>query len=311
MTSTCSTPSRVCASLPEQHPDQPAPGRRPTRIAQLSDLHLGADIDLPRQAAALAAFRELEASLPAWDLDLVIVTGDLITDDPDDARDHWFARRLLETLDLPVWTVPGNHDVGDHAQRAGLPADWHGAPVTSDRVRAWRAIWGQPYWKRVIPGWTLLGLNSQVMGSGLVEEAHQWTWLHREAHAQRQYRPSAPVAIFMHEGVVTPHLRTPRDAWMQVPTDAGALLLDTVAGIDLRLIAAGHTHRYAHERRDGIWHVTAPSLSGPIPFRPDMLQPTGLREAGALVYTFGPHGFTVDFMPTADPRGERVAVSRR
>ena len=44
-----------------------------------------------------------------WRADLVVVTGDLIQDDSPGAYDHF--RQLLGMLQLPVYCVPGNHDV--------------------------------------------------------------------------------------------------------------------------------------------------------------------------------------------------------
>ncbi|GAA0557358.1 hypothetical protein A8924_3108 [Saccharopolyspora erythraea NRRL 2338] len=49
-------------------------------------------------------------------------------------------------------------------------ADWHGAPVTSARIQTWHAFWGRSSWRHDIPGWTLSGLKSLVMGGDLVEE---------------------------------------------------------------------------------------------------------------------------------------------
>jgi len=44
-----------------------------------------------------------------WCADLVVVTGDLIQDDSAGAYQHF--RQLLEALQLPVYCVPGNHDI--------------------------------------------------------------------------------------------------------------------------------------------------------------------------------------------------------
>jgi len=44
-----------------------------------------------------------------WRADLVVVTGDLIQDDSAGAYQHF--RQLLEALQLPVYCVPGNHDI--------------------------------------------------------------------------------------------------------------------------------------------------------------------------------------------------------
>lgn len=44
-----------------------------------------------------------------WRADLVVVTGDLIQDDSAGAYEHFC--QLLAALQLPVYCVPGNHDV--------------------------------------------------------------------------------------------------------------------------------------------------------------------------------------------------------
>lgn len=44
-----------------------------------------------------------------WRADLVVVTGDLIQDDSTGAYEHFC--QLLEALHLPVYCVPGNHDI--------------------------------------------------------------------------------------------------------------------------------------------------------------------------------------------------------
>jgi Icc protein len=44
-----------------------------------------------------------------WRADLVVVTGDLVQDDSAGAYEHFC--QLLSSLELPVYCVPGNHDV--------------------------------------------------------------------------------------------------------------------------------------------------------------------------------------------------------
>ena len=54
--------------------------------------------------AALEHYRNQE-----WRADIVISTGDLVQDDSPGAYEHFC--ELLGTLELPVYCVPGNHDV--------------------------------------------------------------------------------------------------------------------------------------------------------------------------------------------------------
>lgn len=71
------------------------------RICHLSDLHFG------HHDAALAG--GLAADLTSQNPDLVIVSGDFTQ--LGTAREFEAAREFLDTLQVPIFTVPGNHDV--------------------------------------------------------------------------------------------------------------------------------------------------------------------------------------------------------
>jgi Icc protein len=82
------------------------------RVLHLTDPHLFADpngklrgtVTYASLSAVLEHYRASD-----WRADLVVVTGDLIQDDSPEAYQHF--RTLLGSLDLPVYCVPGNHDV--------------------------------------------------------------------------------------------------------------------------------------------------------------------------------------------------------
>jgi Icc protein len=81
------------------------------RLLQFTDTHLLAD-----QAAVLRGIRTLQSleaciadarkrALPA---DAILVTGDLVQDEP---KGYELLETLLERLEAPVLVIPGNHDV--------------------------------------------------------------------------------------------------------------------------------------------------------------------------------------------------------
>ncbi len=51
--------------------------------------------------------------------------------------------------------MPGNHDVGDHPERAPRQ------PVTTERLDRFRRHFGRDRWMLDRDGWRILGLNSQ------------------------------------------------------------------------------------------------------------------------------------------------------
>lgn len=262
-------------------------------IVQVSDLHLGAAGGPERGRAADEAWAQFATAMRLDPPELIVVTGDIVVDDPDDTADGELARARLAELGIPLLVVPGNHDVGDHAVREGLPSDWHGALVTAQRVTAWEAAWGPSYSRAEVGDWTLLGLNSQLFGSGLAQEAAQWAWL----HAELADAAGRNLAVFMHESL---HLRPEyaeselANGWMSVPRAASEQLAELLASADARLIACGHTHSFAQWHIGDTLAVNAPGLVGPIPVRDTMDQPAGTREAGWVAYELA---------------GQRVSVS--
>jgi Icc protein len=82
------------------------------RVLHLTDPHLFADPDGKlRGTVTYASLSAVLAHYGAgnWRADLVMATGDLIQDDSAAAYAHF--RTLLGGLGLPVYCVPGNHDV--------------------------------------------------------------------------------------------------------------------------------------------------------------------------------------------------------
>ena len=153
----------------------------------VSDTHLSRRVP-EAQANWEAVLRYLSATAP----DLVIHLGDLSMDGAHDVADLQYARRQLDRLDVPWHALPGNHDIGDNP--------WPGAPdgyaVDASRVQRWLDIVGPDRWSLTVNGWTLLGLNAQLAGSGLAAEAAQWSWLEQQLG---ESGAGQPVALVMHK----------------------------------------------------------------------------------------------------------------
>jgi 3',5'-cyclic AMP phosphodiesterase CpdA len=260
------------------------------QMVQVSDLHLGLRGANERERDAAAAWEQFRAAMQARPPQLIVVTGDLVIDDPGDAGDRRHAHRLLTELGVPVRAVPGNHDVGDHAVRGGLPTDWHGRRIAARHVRDWERLWGPGNWVERLGEWTLLGLNSQLFGSGLAAEERQWEWLEQSAVPAAT---GTKTVVFMHELLDSPLPAEDGENWMMIPQEAGARLRGILDRLEVRLLASGHTHAFHRETRGGLEQLTAPSLVGPIPVREDMTQPIGDRTPGWLELELGDDGATV------------------
>jgi 3',5'-cyclic AMP phosphodiesterase CpdA len=129
------------------------------RVILVSDTHLSPAA--PEAAANWdAVLRYVGANAP----DAVIHLGDLTLDGAHNAGDLYYGRRQLDRLPVPWHAIPGNHDIGDNP--------WPGAPgdftVDAGRCQRWLDIVGTDRWSTTMNGWTLLAINAQLPGSGLV-----------------------------------------------------------------------------------------------------------------------------------------------
>ncbi|NNE04884.1 MAG: phosphodiesterase [Xanthomonadales bacterium] len=80
-----------------------------TRIIQLSDCHVSATADaVYRGINPRSELEKLLAVMSDWQPDLLLLTGDLAEDGSREAYEYLEDR--LAGLDVPVHTLPGNHD---------------------------------------------------------------------------------------------------------------------------------------------------------------------------------------------------------
>ena len=92
-------------------------------LAQITDLHIKPRGRLAYRRVDTAAclelaVRQLAALTPRPDL--VLVTGDLV--DAGHPEEYGLLRELLAPLDMPLFLMPGNHDLRAPL-RAGFPED--------------------------------------------------------------------------------------------------------------------------------------------------------------------------------------------
>ena len=121
-----------------------------TKIAQISDTHLS-----NRKPLFDGNFAPVAEALRDAKPDLVIHTGDLSLDGADSEKDLRHGTAAMNAIDLDWMALPGNHDVGDDAVLGGRQ------PVTAERLARWDACVGPLHFARDIPGWRLIGLDSQ------------------------------------------------------------------------------------------------------------------------------------------------------
>jgi 3',5'-cyclic AMP phosphodiesterase CpdA len=201
------------------------PGATGARIVQLSDPHLSATAGVPTVWPAVLEW--LSADPP----DLVVLTGDLALEDPDDAADRDFAHGLLTAVPAPTVAIPGNHDVGFYGEEDRL----------ATRVAAFVATWGADRFRCDLAGWRVVGIDAYRLG----EDEH-------DAWFAAAVTTAGPVLVFVHQPVGGDG----DDEWVMAPP-ARAAFERAIAGADVRVVASGHRHRHHRDGR-AVW---APSLT--------------------------------------------------
>lgn len=210
---------------------------KPFLLAQLSDPHIGATWT---QSDPAAKWREAIACLgrlpdPA---DAILVSGDLV----DHAGDAEYAvvKSALDTLDVPTYVLPGNHD-----DRALLRKHF-GLPGEGDE-RVHYAVDLGPV-RLVVLDTVRAGHDSGELAGGQLE------WLEAELSAA----PHQVTLIALHH----PPFLTGMRAWdaIGLPASDRAALRDLVRRHPQVLrILSGHVHCPITGQLDGCIAVTAPS----------------------------------------------------
>ena len=122
--------------------------------------------------------------------DFIFVTGDMCLNGPKNPDDLAYARSQLERLPAPWRAIPGNHDIGD------VPPDPRNkGPITAARRARYRRQFGDDYWMEDLADWRFIGLNAQLMESGVAGETPQTAML----EGALENAGARSIAVFIHK----------------------------------------------------------------------------------------------------------------
>lgn len=183
--------------------------------------------------------------------DAVIVSGDLCINGPDSDAEVAFARQALGRLEPPVHAIPGNHDVGD--EPPGQEAD---QIIDPRRLQRWLTVFGADRFAFDAGGWRVLGINAQLLGSGLAQEDEQDSWLDGELGAATR-----PILLALHKPLFLQSADEAEITATSVNPGPRARLLRRLQGGPVQAIVSGHLHCHRDVVRDGLRHVWAPSTA--------------------------------------------------
>jgi len=245
-------------------------------VLQVSDTHLSSRI--PRFNANWVAAARVIAQEAA---SLVVHTGDAALDGPDHEEDLGFAARLIRRglgdAGPRLRCTPGNHDVGDQPSLAPRQ------PATDQRVSRHAAALGAASWVEDAPGWRLIGVNSQVLGTGTAAEEAQDAMLAEALLTLGRRR----IALFLHKPPFLEGMDEPEGGYWTVPPAQRWVLAPLLDHPALRLVASGHLHLARLRQAGKVTHAWCPATAfivGPA-LMPDAHG--GARRLGLLRHRFG------------------------
>jgi|GEM_PF-1453225 len=273
------------------------------RIAHVSDLHLS-----PREPSRLKQAEKIAKSLTNTHPDFIVVTGDLTDDGWENQSDLAFAKDWLNKLNIPWRAVPGNHDVGNFANQPD-------GAITAERVERWVEVFQptqvthqQPQagtWLEQLPGWCIIGLNTMLLGSGLLGsgldlEAQQNAWLHETVIAAETRGDQ--ILVFQHSPLMIDSIDetlAPSAGYWLGQTEARKALLEHMISPMLRLIGSGHVHQSRLEQTPVLSDCPmtaawAPPASGTWVSSAGLPNAPAPEKTGYFMHTLSPDGLTTE-----------------
>jgi predicted phosphodiesterase len=226
-------------------------------FAVIADTHVNPDdgqSSSPWQTNRLANWRALSvvAQLNALKPDFVIHLGDMVHPVPSQAGYAAAARRfraLFKDLQMPLYLVSGNHDVGDK------PIAWTPAVAVNYRFLAiYREHFGKDFYGFDHRGCRFIIINSQILNSGLSDEHEQWMWLEKQLATEQRLFLFKHYPPFLHDADEPEH-------YDNIAEPARSRLLKLLRGHPVEALFCGHVHNFFYNRISGADCYVVPATS--------------------------------------------------
>ncbi len=225
----------------------------PLRIWQVSDTHLSRS-----HAYFQDNWNEFVNLVEAEKPDFVIHSGDVAFNAPEVPDDILFGRQQLARLTVSWRVIPGNHDVGEPGEAPRLEQ-----PVSAASLALWRQHFGDDCFCHDVGAWRLIGLNSELLGSGLDAEASHWAFL----SAALADAAGRAIGLFVHKPLFT-IAEDEGQSGMTVLPAARRRLLAALKKAGVKFIGSGHLHAYGSRTTDVFECVWCPTTAFVDPSRP-------------------------------------------
>ena len=207
----------------------------------------------------------------------VVICGDLINKVGDAAQTAEYLR-ITAKIDpsIPVFAVPGNHDVGNEP--------------TPETLAYYRQHFGPDHYSFVQGSLYGIVLNSGVISApGNVQEAaaEQEAWLKAEL-AKARSTGARHIVVFQHHSWFLEKAEEPNQ-YFNIPMEQRRHYLDLLKSAGVRYVFAGHYHRNAYGRDGDLEMITSGPVGQPLGTDPSGIRIVTVRDTGLehRYYTLG------------------------
>jgi 3',5'-cyclic AMP phosphodiesterase CpdA len=252
-----------------------SPNTNNVTIAQLSDTHLG-EQHSPQAAANL---RQAVKMINARHPDAVILSGDI----GENEKEREQVKTILKNLTVPVYYVPGNHDVD-----------------STNSLERYRKQFGPDYYRFQVKNMEVLAIDSELLGNYAkyknwktlpplppameAESEKMLKWLESQADATKSNITVAVQHIPLFRDGNFPH----NNAYWTVGASYVQREMDLLHKLGVKHLLAGHWHNGRVFETNGITIHVAPATSW---------LPMG-GQLGFAMHTITPEGnVSTEFVP--------------
>jgi 3',5'-cyclic AMP phosphodiesterase CpdA len=226
--------------------------QQPIFFVQMSDPQFGMYTDNQDFAQETANFEFAIANINRLHPAFVVVTGDLVNK-PADAQQLAEYKRIAAKLDraIPLYSVPGNHDVENTPSAASL--------------KAYRQNIGPDYYTFHSGGLEGIVLNSSLIQhpEGVPEETErQQRWLELELVKARDAAVRW-VVVFQHIPFFL-HAPDEADQYFNIPVTQRSRYLDLLQRSGVRYAFAGHLHNNSFGKAESLEMITTGPVGKPL-----------------------------------------------
>lgn len=217
-------------------------------FVQITDMQMGMISKNENTLEEERLYRQAVSEINALKPKFVIITGDFVNSRTDTSQINAYKKiTSLINKGIPVYYIPGNHDVGQKLSKETL--DFYFKHYQTDKFAF------------VHKGLKFIGINSNLINSGIEQEAIQFDWLKKQL--SNQQNPSKRTIVFSHHPFFINDINENNNySNIHMPKRLEYMQMFKENGVSM--VFAGHYHNNALAKYDGIEMITTSAVGKPL-----------------------------------------------